>query len=57
RLASDGPELNDALALVWTTTPWTLPSNLAVAVNPDVDYVLLAANGEKYVIAAARVAA
>ncbi|HEV7468318.1 MAG TPA: isoleucine--tRNA ligase [Pseudonocardia sp.] len=57
RLTSDGPELNDALALVWTTTPWTLPSNLAVAVNPDVDYVLLAANGEKYVIAAARVAA
>ena len=57
RLASDGPELNDALALVWTTTPWTLPSNLAVAVNPDVDYVLLAGNGEKYVIAAARVAA
>jgi isoleucyl-tRNA synthetase len=57
RLASEDPELNDALALVWTTTPWTLPSNLAVAVNPDVDYVLLAADGEKYVIAAARVAA
>ncbi len=28
-------------ALVWTTTPWTLPSNLAIAVNPDVDYVLV----------------
>ena len=27
------------LALIWTTTPWTLPSNLAVAVGPDVDYV------------------
>src|SRR5690625_5472886 len=27
------------LLLIWTTTPWTLPSNLAVAVGPDVDYV------------------
>ncbi|MBP3223467.1 MAG: isoleucine--tRNA ligase [Actinomycetaceae bacterium] len=26
------------LALIWTTTPWTLPSNLAIAVNPDVEY-------------------
>lgn len=30
----------DACLLVWTTTPWTLPSNLAVAVNPDLTYVL-----------------
>ena len=28
------------LALIWTTTPWTLPSNLAIAVGPDVDYVV-----------------
>ena len=32
-------DLDGALALIWTTTPWTLPSNLAVAVHPDVDYV------------------
>ena len=35
--------------LVWTTTPWTLPSNLALAVHPDVDYVFVrtaAASGE-----------
>jgi isoleucyl-tRNA synthetase len=60
-VAPDGDDergdLDGALALVWTTTPWTLPSNLAVAVNPDVDYVLLAANGERYVLAAARVGA
>ena len=31
------------LALVWTTTPWTLPSNLALAVHPDVDYVVVRA--------------
>ncbi|MGL5859370.1 MAG: isoleucine--tRNA ligase [Angustibacter sp.] len=29
-------------ALVWTTTPWTLPSNLAAAVHPDIDYVVVA---------------
>ena len=29
------------LALVWTTTPWTLPSNLAMVVGPDIDYVVV----------------
>ncbi len=29
------------LALIWTTTPWTLPSNLALAVNPEIDYVVV----------------
>ena len=32
------------LALVWTTTPWTLPSNLAVMVHPDIDYVVVEAS-------------
>src|SRR5947208_9285968 len=41
RLDSTIPELNGAYALVWTTTPWTLPSNLAAAVHPEVDYVLV----------------
>ncbi|GAA1283625.1 isoleucine--tRNA ligase [Pseudonocardia aurantiaca] len=52
-----GDELDGALALIWTTTPWTLPSNLAMAVHPDVDYVLVRAeSGERYVLAAARLA-
>ena len=34
---SERPEL----ALVWTTTPWTLPSNLAIAVGPDIDYAVV----------------
>lgn len=46
------------LALVWTTTPWTLPSNLAIAVGPDIDYVVVSSDAtgttERYVIAAAR---
>jgi isoleucyl-tRNA synthetase len=35
---------------VWTTTPWTLPSNLALAVGPDVEYVVLDRNGQRYVV-------
>ncbi len=33
-------------ALIWTTTPWTLPANLAIALHPDFDYALVAVNGE-----------
>jgi isoleucyl-tRNA synthetase len=43
-------------ALVWTTTPWTLPSNLALAVGPDIDYAILQKDGVRYVIGAATVA-
>jgi isoleucyl-tRNA synthetase len=39
--------------LVWTTTPWTLPSNLAVAVNPEVEYAVYEEDGQRYVLAAA----
>lgn len=40
--------------LAWTTTPWTLPGNVALAVKNDVEYVKVkAANGEKYIIAKA----
>jgi isoleucyl-tRNA synthetase len=55
RLHASESDLDGALALIWTTTPWTLPSNLALAVNPDVEYALVEANGERYVLAAARV--
>ncbi|OUM87740.1 MAG: isoleucine--tRNA ligase [Bacillus thermozeamaize] len=37
--------------VIWTTTPWTLPANLAVAVHPDFTYVLVQAGEEQYVIA------
>jgi isoleucyl-tRNA synthetase len=33
--------LSDAHAVIWTTTPWTLPSNQAVAVNPELEYALV----------------
>ena len=50
------------LALLWTTTPWTLPSNLALAVGPDIEYLVVcpaegsALAGEQVLLAAARVA-
>jgi len=40
--------------LIWTTTPWTLPSNLAVAVGPDIDYVEVEQEGKRYIVAADR---
>ena len=48
-----------AWLLVWTTTPWTLPSNLALAVGPDIDYVAVrdTASGDVYVLAEARLSA
>ncbi|MET1036369.1 MAG: isoleucine--tRNA ligase [Arthrobacter sp.] len=39
-------ELAGVQALAWTTTPWTLPTNLALAVGPDVDYVVVPAGPE-----------
>jgi isoleucyl-tRNA synthetase len=37
--------------LAWTTTPWTLPGNTALAVHPDTEYVLVEQNGEKLILA------
>ncbi len=49
------------LALIWTTTPWTLPANLAMAVHPDVDYVVVESEAtgrtERYLLAEARLPA
>jgi len=39
--------------LAWTTTPWTLPANVALAVNPELDYVRAAKDGEVYIVAKA----
>jgi isoleucyl-tRNA synthetase len=45
--------------LAWTTTPWTLPSNLALCAGPDIDYVAVrdTASGDVYVLAEARLSA
>lgn len=47
----------NASLLVWTTTPWTLPSNLGIAVGADIDYAIFREGGEHYIIAVERIAA
>src|SRR5690606_40047511 len=37
--------------VIWTTTPWTIPANLAIAVNPELEYVLVSTNMGKFVLA------
>ncbi len=46
-------------ALIWTTTPWTLPGNLALCVGPDIDYVIVRdkSDGARYLLAEARLSA
>jgi isoleucyl-tRNA synthetase len=57
-LASDPTQIDPALAgrkvfaLIWTTTPWTLPANLGIAVHPDYDYVAVESGDEVYIVAA-----
>lgn len=46
-------EESDEYLLAWTTTPWTLPANVAIAVNEDLDYVLVEHNGKKMYVAEA----
>jgi isoleucyl-tRNA synthetase len=43
-------------ALIWTTTPWTLPANLAIAVHPDFDYRLIGVGSELWLVAEGRIA-
>ncbi len=45
------PELVGANIVIWTTTPWTLPANTAVACNPDLTYVLVEVEDAKFLVA------
>jgi isoleucyl-tRNA synthetase len=51
----DLPELGaggSVYLVIWTTTPWTLPANQAIAVHPDLEYAVMEVNGERLVVAA-----
>ncbi|MBD2870110.1 isoleucine--tRNA ligase [Paenibacillus arenilitoris] len=48
KLADSGESI-----LAWTTTPWTLPANVALAVNPELNYVRASRNGEVFIVAEA----
>src|SRR5260370_33266465 len=56
RLTSDPAKIDPALAgkkvntIIWTTTPWTLPASMAVALHPDFQYVALESVGEVYIV-------
>lgn len=41
----------DAKFVIWTTTPWTIPANLGISVNPEFTYVVVETNGSKYIVA------
>ncbi|MGD8560950.1 MAG: isoleucine--tRNA ligase [Desulfarculaceae bacterium] len=53
-LAAKYPELKglDTYLVIWTTTPWTIPANLAVAAHPDFEYVAVKHQGKAYIMAA-----
>lgn len=50
---SDGKNVlnKDEEVIIWTTTPWTMPANLAIAVNPKFDYSVVRVGGRKFVVA------
>ena len=56
-LKTDPAKIDPALAgknvfvVIWTTTPWTLPANLGIAVNPEFDYSAIEVGGEVYIVA------
>src|SRR5205823_5788152 len=54
-MASRAPQLKGRAVsvLIWTTTPWTIPSNLAVAFHPDLDYGAYAVDGRAVIVAEA----
>lgn len=49
----DGKDLlaGDEKFIIWTTTPWTIPANLAISVHPDLEYAVVKVAGEKYIVA------
>ena len=44
-------DIENTYVLIWTTTPWTLPANVAISLHPNFDYVLAKVGEEKYIIA------
>jgi isoleucyl-tRNA synthetase len=53
---NDGFGEGSLSVVIWTTTPWTLPANRAVALHPDLEYVVVQCNGERLVVAEALLA-
>ena len=54
-VSEDGVVEKGTKFVIWTTTPWTLPANLGIAVHPDFEYQVVKYNGENYLLAKERV--
>lgn len=54
-LSVNGDEYKNTSILVWTTTPWTIPANIAAGVNKDINYIKIAYNNAFYIIAQSRI--
>lgn len=54
KLHDDEAQKGNTWLLAWTTTPWTLPSNLGLAVGPDIDYVKVKDGADFYILAKSR---
>lgn len=50
----DGYASERCYSLIWTTTPWTIPGNMAICVHPELDYVIVEVKGERYLLAEGR---
>ncbi|SHF49888.1 isoleucine--tRNA ligase [Ornithinibacillus halophilus] len=52
---TDGKDVieNGSKIIIWTTTPWTIPANLGISLHPELNYVVVQVNGEKFVLAEA----
>lgn len=44
-------DIQNAYVVIWTTTPWTLPANVAISIHPDFDYQLVQFGTDKYIVA------
>lgn len=52
KLSALGADLDKTFFVIWTTTTWTLPANVAICLGPDFEYALVESNGEYFVMAA-----
>jgi len=57
KLVNAKDELKDANIVIWTTTPWTLPANLATSAHPRLEYVLVKVNDDKFIVGKSRLEA
>lgn len=53
-LTDQGVDVQKLSALIWTTMPWTLPANRAIAIHPDLDYVIIEVDSEQLLVVESR---